>query len=142
MSKKSAVQFHFLKACTLSNRVLLKKFIVLVFKKEGVSLAGLDIIFCDDAYLLELNRQFLQHDFYTDILSFPLSGINEPLQGEIYISIPRVRDNAKDSGSSFQTELHRVIFHGLLHFCGYKDKTKADLRKMRSMEDKYLMAYL
>ena len=85
--------------------------------------------------------QFLKHDFYTDILSFPLSAKGEPLIGEIYISVDRVRDNAKNLGASFREELHRVIFHGILHFCGYKDKSPADIILMRSREDKCLKTY-
>jgi probable rRNA maturation factor len=142
MSKKIAVQFHFLKTCTLPNRSVLKKFILSVFKKEKKVLEELNIVFCDDEYLLGLNRQFLHHDFYTDILSFPFSGAKQPLIAEIYISVDRVYDNARNMGSSFREELHRVIFHGVLHFCGYKDKSGRDKAKMRSMEDKYLKAYL
>ena len=109
---------------------------------EKKSLEELDIIFCDDEYLLALNKQFLQHDFYTDILSFPYSNADKPLVAEIYISIDRVRENAKSSGSTFEKELHRVIFHGVLHFCGYKDKSRADIKKMRLMEDRFLKSYL
>jgi rRNA maturation RNase YbeY len=142
MSKKIPVQFHFLRPCTLPNRMVLKKFILSIFKKEKKVLEELNIVFCDDEYLLGLNRQFLHHDFYTDILSFPLSGANQPLVAEIYVSIDRVHENAQTTGSSFKEELHRVIFHGILHFCGYKDKSIADLKTMRLMEDKYLTAYL
>jgi probable rRNA maturation factor len=142
MRKKVSVQFHFLVPGTLPDRKVLKKFIRSIFKKEKKILGALTIIFCSDDYLLGLNRQFLQHDFYTDILSFPLSGSKEPLIAEIYISLDRVRENAKSSGTSLREELHRVIFHGVLHFCGYKDKSGRDKDKMRLMEDKYLNAYL
>ena len=142
MHKKTPVQFHFLVPCTLPNRKGLKKFILSIFKKEKKILVELNIVFCSDEYLLGLNRQFLDHDFYTDILSFPLSGVNKPLIAEIYISVDRVRENARITGSSLKEELHRVIFHGILHFCGYKDKSGAEKMKMRLMEDKYLSAYL
>ena len=142
MIKKIPVRFHFQMPCTLPNRGGLKKFILSIFKKEKKELDALNIIFCDDEYLLDLNRQFLHHDFYTDILSFPLSKANQPLIAEIYISIDRVRENARIAGSSFKEELHRVIFHGVLHFCGYKDKSDSDIRVMRLMENKYLKAYL
>jgi probable rRNA maturation factor len=142
MRKKVSVQFHFLVPGTLPDREVLKKFILSIFKKEKKILGALTIIFCSDDYLLGLNRQFLQHDFYTDILSFPLSGSKEPLIAEIYISLDRVRENARSSGASLREELHRVIFHGVLHFCGYKDKSGRDKDKMRLMEDKYLNAYL
>jgi metalloprotein, YbeY/UPF0054 family len=138
---KSPIQFHFKVPCVLKDREPLKAFIVSVFRKEKTHMAGLNIIFCDDDYLLNLNRQFLHHEYYTDILSFPLSGPNDPLTAEIYISIDRVRDNAGNLQTSFREELHRVIFHGILHFCGYKDKSSADIKKMRAMEDKYLIAY-
>src|SRR5579863_2997248 len=141
MRKKNPVQFHFLIPCTLPNRKDLKKFILNIFKKEKTDLKDLNIVFCNDEYLLGLNLQFLKHDFYTDILSFPLSAVDQPLIAEIYISVERVRENAKISGSSFKEELHRVIFHGILHFCGYKDKTNPDIKKMRSLEDKYLKSY-
>ena len=138
---KSPIQFHFLLPCTLNARTPLKAFIISVFKKEKKSLSGLNIIFCDDDYLLTLNEQFLHHDYYTDILSFPLSGPGDPLVAEIYISIDRVRDNAGNHQASFREELHRVIFHGILHFCGYKDTSSADIKKIRGMEDKYLKTY-
>ena len=136
-----AVRFHFLSPCPLSNRRSLKTFIASIFKKEKRALQKIDIIFCDDEYLLTLNRRFLKHDFYTDILSFPLSKPNESLVAEIYISIDRVRENAGNLGVSFRKELHRVIFHGILHFCGYKDKSAPDIRNMRKLEDKYIRSY-
>jgi probable rRNA maturation factor len=142
MSKKaSRIFFHFLSACSLSKRAQLKSFIISIFRREERILERLDIIFCDDKNLLELNIQFLKHDFYTDILSFPLSNPGKPLVAEIYISIQRVKENAANLDTSLWEELHRVVFHGVLHFCGYKDKTQADTRKMRAMEDKYLALY-
>lgn len=141
MPKKVPVQFHFLVPFTLLNRTGLKAFIISVFKKEKKTLGDLNIIFCNDQYLIELNRQFLNHDYYTDILSFPFSQKKEPLIAEIYISVDRVRENADVSGFSFKEELHRVIFHGVLHFCGYKDKSKKEIREMRLMEDKLLTLY-
>jgi probable rRNA maturation factor len=137
----SAVHLHFLSNFALDSRGKLKAFISSGFKKEGIKIESINIVFCDDNYLLKLNQQFLNHDFYTDILSFRLSPLREPLIGEIYISIDRVRDNAKNLNSSFRMELHRVIFHGILHFCGYKDKSPKDLRAMRSMEDRWLSRY-
>ena len=141
MNKISSVGFHFLINYSLKNRGLLKLFIEKLFKKENVRLSELNIVFCDDSYLLVLNKRFLKHDYYTDILSFPLSASGEPLIAEIYISLDRVRENAIIGRVSFKEELHRVIFHGVLHFCGYKDKSVRDIRIMRKMEDKYLMEY-
>ncbi len=142
MIKKNQVQFHFLMPCTLSNRGGLKKFILSIFNKEKKVLDELNIIFCDDDYLLGLNRQFLDHDFYTDILSFPLSELNQPLIAEIYISVDRVRENARAARLTIREELHRVIFHGVLHFCGYGDKSEIEKVRMRQMEDRYLKSYL
>ncbi|HEV3223101.1 MAG TPA: rRNA maturation RNase YbeY [Puia sp.] len=138
---KPSVRLHFPSKFNLAYRGRLKAFSASIFKKEKKSLKSLNIIFCDDNYLLELNQEFLKHDFYTDILSFRLSPPGEPLVAEIYISIDRVRDNAKNLNSPFKSELYRVIFHGILHFCGYKDKTHSDILKMRAMEDKWLKRY-
>jgi probable rRNA maturation factor len=91
--------------------------------------------------VLEINKQYLAHDYFTDIISFELSAPDSPAEGEIYISIDRVRDNAKTIGEPFYRELHRVIFHGTLHLCGYKDKTAAQKKLMRQKEDEYLTSY-
>jgi rRNA maturation RNase YbeY len=135
------IQFHFIQPVSLEERTRLKQFIVTLFQKEKKKLAELQYIFCSDPYLLEINRQFLQHDFYTDIITFPLSDPGQPISGEIYISVDRVRDNTREFGSSLKKELHRVIFHGALHLCGYKDKSPQDEKLMREMEDKYLALY-
>jgi len=90
--------------------------------------------------LLEINQQFLNHDFYTDIITFDLSE-KDSTQAEIYISIDRVKDNAKSLGTSFKSEIHRVIFHGALHLCGYKDKPGVEQVKMRQKEEFYLSKY-
>jgi probable rRNA maturation factor len=136
-----SIRFHFLQKITLENRGQLKAFLGILFRKEKKKLADLQYVFCSDDRLLEINRQFLQHDFYTDIITFPLSEPNQPICGEIYISVDRVRENARVFQGSLKTELHRVIFHGALHLCGYKDKTKTAEREMRQMEDKYLALY-
>jgi len=135
------IQFHILQPVPLKERTRLKQFIIRLFRQEKKPLAGLSYIFCSDQYLLDINRQFLQHDFYTDIITFPLSDPGQPISGEIYISVDRVRDNAGEFGSSIQRELLRVIFHGALHLCGYKDKSPRDEKLMRKMEDKYLALY-
>src|ERR1700679_3218515 len=105
------IQFHILQPVPLKERTRLKQFIVSLFKREKEPLAELSFIFCSDQYLLEINRQFLQHDFFTDIIPFPLSDPGQPTSGEIYISVDRVRENAAAFGSSLKKELHRVIFH-------------------------------
>jgi len=137
------VRFHFLQRnFSLGDRSSLKKFIEILFKKEKKALNSLNYIFCSDPYLRSVNLQFLHHDFYTDIISFDLSEPGQPINAEIYISIDRVRDNAGNYDSSFKKELHRVIFHGALHLCGYGDKRPKEARIMRKMEDKWLDLYL
>ena len=127
---------------TLKNRVALKSFIEKRVKKEGLSIESLNYVFCSDKYLLEINKQFLDHNYYTDIISFDLSEVPGQLIGEVYISVDRVKDNAKTHGATFSEELLRVIFHGALHFCGYKDKKPSDVKKMRQMEDLWLTAFM
>jgi rRNA maturation RNase YbeY len=127
---------------TLANRVALKSFIEKKVKKEGYSIDSLTYVFCSDKYLLKINKDFLSHDYYTDIISFDLSEVPGQLIGEVYISVDRVRDNAKTHGTSLKEELHRVIFHGAPHFCGYKDKKPSEAKKMREMEDRWLNAYM
>ena len=143
MAHSNRIRFFFqLPGITLRDRTRLKTFIQRIFQQEKQPLGGLNYIFCSDKELLRINRQFLGHDFYTDILTFELSETPGITQGEIYISINRVRENAKDLGVSFKSELHRVIFHGALHLCGYGDKTKREKQEMRGKEDKYLSLYL
>jgi probable rRNA maturation factor len=130
------------KYITLGNRVALKAFLEKQMKKEGIKIECLQYVFCSDKYLLAINKQFLKHDFYTDIISFDLSEVKGELIGDIYISVDRVKENAKTHKTTQGNELLRVIFHGALHFCGYKDKKPADEKLMRSMEDKWLKAYM
>ena len=130
------------KNITLVNRVALRAFIEKQMKREGLTIECLQYVFCSDNYLLEINKKFLNHDYYTDIISFDLSETRGQLIGDIYISVDRVKDNAKTLKNSQGNELLRVIFHGALHFCGYKDKKLAEAKLMRSMEDKWLRAYL
>ena len=130
------------RATSLRFRTKLKAFISKQCQKEGVRIEALQYVFCSDAYLLDINKRFLNHDFYTDIISFDLSEQKGSLVGDVYISIERVKENAKTEGNLYMHELLRVIFHGALHFCGYKDKKPADVKVMRSMEDKWLKAYL
>ena len=135
------IQFNFLEAISLTERTRLKRFLIVLFKRERKPLVELQYIFCSDPYLLEINRQFLHHDFYTDIITFELAEKGQPTNGEIYISVDRVRDNAQNFDSSLKKELHRVISHGALHLCGFKDKTPKEEMKMRKMEEKYLALY-
>lgn len=142
MASKSKVCFFFEKRdFHFANRTRLKKFIESVFKKEGFRLEALNFIFVSDKRLLEINRQYLNHNFFTDIISFELSGAGQPVVGDIYISTDRVRDNAANLDTSFKEELHRVIFHGTLHLCGYGDKSGREKKEMRSRENFYLSKY-
>lgn len=119
----------------------LKTFIPYIFEKEKKMLQRLDYIFCSDDYLLNINQTYLQHDFYTDIITFDLSESNV-IAGEIYISTDRVKENARDLKVLFETECLRVIFHGALHLCGYKDKTLKQQTQMRKKENEYIERYL
>lgn len=123
------------------NKTLLKAFIEKLIKKEAGVLTNIDYVFCSDEFLLQMNRDFLQHDYYTDIITFGLSEKNQPIEAEIYISIDRVKDNAKTLENNYQQEMLRVIFHGALHLCGFKDKTKSEISTMRAKEDQYLQLF-
>jgi probable rRNA maturation factor len=137
------IKFHFLSGrFHFDNRTELKAFLLRQLKKEGRSVEAINYIFCDDKYLLEMNRQYLKHDSYTDIITFELSSKGQPLVSDIYISTERVQENARLYKSSFKVELHRVIFHGALHLAGYKDKNKEQARVMREKEELYLKKYL
>ena len=136
------IYFHFLiERFFFPQRNRLKNFLKQLLKEEGKKEATINYIFCADAYLWELNKTHLNHDTYTDIVTFEFSSDNEPLTADVYISVERVRENATIFRTTFQRELHRVIFHGALHLCGYKDKTKEQSQQMRSMEDLYLTRY-
>jgi rRNA maturation RNase YbeY len=125
----------------LKNKTKLKAFINERFTKEGQQLKNLQYVFCSDEYLLEINKQFLQHDTFTDIVTFELGTEPGVTEGEIYISVDRVRENAIKFEVSEEQELHRVIFHGALHLCGYKDKSKEQSTTMRKKENEYLELY-
>jgi rRNA maturation RNase YbeY len=122
----------------LKDRTSVKQLIIDLFKKEQVNLNRLNYIFCSDKYLLKINQQYLGHDTLTDIITFPLSQIGEPIIAEIYVSIERIKENAKTYKVSYQNELLRVMIHGALHLSGYKDKLKPEQLQMRSKEDYYL----
>lgn len=136
------VQFFFIERnITLRNRSKLKGFIHSIFKSHKLKLGHLNYIFCSDDYLLQINKAHLKHDFYTDIITFDLSSAKEYVDGEIYISTDRVRDNASTLKTTITEELHRVIFHGALHLCGYKDKTTEQAKQMRAAENSNLKQY-
>jgi probable rRNA maturation factor len=138
MTISPTIRFHFLKKISLRGRQEIKKTLTTLFKREKTNLAELQYIFVSDKRLLEINRQFLGHDHFTDIITFPLSEPGQPVTAEIYISVDRVRENAHNYGSPIKTEILRVIFHGALHLCGYGDKSAPQEREMRQLEEKYL----
>ena len=125
----------------VKNRSSLKASIIKLFLKEGYALKHLSYIFCSDEYLLQLNKQYLKHDFYTDILTFFMSQKSQPIEGEIYISTDRIKENAKIFNVSYENELLRVMIHGALHLCGYDDQTKKAKHHMRQKEDFYIQLY-
>lgn len=122
----------------LGKHSILSKAIEKIFRNEGRNLESINYIFCSDEQLRAINRDYLKHDYYTDIVTFDLSPEKNCIIGEVYISADRVRENAKTHSASIHNEFKRVIFHGALHLCGYKDKTRAEQRRMREREDFYL----
>lgn len=136
------VFFHYSdRQLTIKNKVKIRAFIQDIFKAEKVTMKRIDYIFCSDEFLLNINRSFLNHDTFTDIVTFDLSDHPNEIIGEIYISIDRVKENATMHNCSFTTEILRVLFHGSLHLCGYKDKSKKDILEMRGKEDFYISTY-
>ena len=107
-------------------------------RKEKRKLGQLNFIFCSDEDLLQINVQYLNHKTYTDIITFDNSDVEGELEGDIFISVDRVKENAEDLEVSFQDELHRVVIHGVLHLIGYSDKTPGKKKEMRKKEDAYL----
>lgn len=142
MARKSKVYFFFEKPVpTLRHRTELKDFIIGLFRREQKGLGSLSVVFCSDQDLLRINREYLGHDYYTDIITFDLSDHPGAIEAEIHISIDRVRDNSRSLGEPFTKELHRVLFHGVLHLCGYSDKNTHQRREMRQKEDESLKRY-
>lgn len=117
-------------------RKKIKESIVRIAKEENISLSSVNIVFCSDEYLLNINKEFLQHNYYTDIITFDYE--EEHKSSDIFISVDRVLDNAQVLNIPFIDELHRVIFHGVLHLCGYDDHSPSDKALMTSKENKYL----
>ncbi|AFL80719.1 metalloprotein, YbeY/UPF0054 family [Aequorivita sublithincola DSM 14238] len=131
------IDFNFETDFELINLSELQKWIAEIIISEGCELGDILYVFCDDEFLHKLNVEFLNHDTLTDILSFD-SRVGKQINGEIYISVERVADNAKDFKTDFEDELHRVMIHGILHFCGFKDKGTDDEILMRKKEDEAL----
>ncbi len=123
---------------TLKQKKQVKQWIKDTILAEGYKLDELTYIFCSDAYLLKINQQYLDHDTYTDIITFDNSETAGLITGDIFISIERIRENAEKFKQTIPNELHRVIIHGVLHLLGYKDKTSEDNKTMTKKEDHYL----
>lgn len=134
------ISFNYEVEFDLSNEEHFSKWISEVILSENKKEGDINYIFCDDEYILEINKQYLQHDYYTDIISFDYSVGNE-LHGDIFISVDRVRENAIDFNVSFDEELKRVVIHGVLHYCGYKDKSENDEQVMRQKEDEKIKMF-
>ena len=133
MDKKILFSSHRIKF-RLSNQQQLRSWIESIAKKEGAVVEQLSFVFCSDNYLLRINQDFLNHDYFTDIITFDL-GSKKRLSSEIYISIDRVRENAETFQVPFKEELHRVIIHGVLHLLGYGDKSPQQKHRMTNKEN-------
>lgn len=131
------ISFNYETDLQLDNEQKLSEWISKAIINEGFNEGEINYIFCDDAYLLKLNVEYLAHDTLTDIISFDYT-IGKQINGDVYISAERVIDNAKDYEVSFENEMSRVLIHGILHYCGYKDKTGVEEAEMRSKENYYI----
>ncbi|AUC82975.1 rRNA maturation RNase YbeY [Lacinutrix sp. Bg11-31] len=131
------ISFNYENDFKLPNETQISKWISSVIVTENCKEEEINYVFCDDDYLHKLNVDFLDHDTLTDVISFDYS-VGKTLHGDIFISTERVEDNAKDFENTFQEELHRVLVHGVLHYCGYKDKTEDEAKLMREKENLYL----
>ncbi|MDI9256077.1 rRNA maturation RNase YbeY [Flavobacterium sedimenticola] len=134
------ISFNYESDFSLDEEALYADWLSKVISSEMKQEGEINYIFCDDDYLLEINQQYLDHDTLTDIISFDYSVGNE-LHGDIFISVERVRDNALDFSVPFDEELRRVMVHGLLHYCGYKDKSEDDERLMRDKEEEKMKMF-
>ena len=128
------IEFNYETDFKIDDEHRLENWIETIAADKGFEIGEINYIFCDDDYLLKLNREFLQHDTLTDIISFDNS-MGKLISGDIFISVERVSENAKDFKVSFDEELHRVMIHGVLHYMGYKDKSEEDEKEMRHQEN-------
>lgn len=124
----------------LLHKLAIRQWLKQQAEREGYAVGDLNYIFCSDDYLLQVNRDYLQHDYYTDIITFDQSDDEKRIEGDIFISVDRVADNAGQLGVSAEQEMRRVLAHGLLHLCGYGDKTDDDARRMRQKEEEWMQA--
>ena len=140
-ARQSGIKFHYLHPARLPVAAL-RKIIKLILSQHGKSLVAVNYVFCSDDYLLAVNREYLKHDFYTDIITFDLSDTPKAVRADVFISIERVRENAQKLDLPIYKELIRVVLHGVLHLVGYNDKTKAEKKRIRHQEDLYLSKVL
>jgi len=126
---------------SLTNKRKVKEWIKQIASNKGFTIVSLNYIFCSDEYLLDININYLNHDTYTDVVTFDQSEKETEIEGDIYISIDRVKENANTQQTIYKEELLRVLTHGLLHLCGFKDKTKVDKLEMRNEENLSLSLY-
>jgi probable rRNA maturation factor len=134
------INFNYESEFTLENEEAIATWLSAVIVSENKSEGEINYIFCDDEYLYKINLEYLNHDTLTDIISFDYTMGNE-ISGDIFVSTERVLDNAKDYNTLFEDELKRVLVHGVLHYCGYKDKSEADETLMRSKEDEKIKMF-
>ena len=128
------ISFNYESAFIIENETIFSDWLTSVILSENKKEGEINYIFCNDGFLLDINKKYLNHDTLTDIISFDYSIGNE-LHGDIFISVERVKENAEDFNVTFEDELKRVMAHGILHYCGYKDKTAEDEKTMRCKED-------
>ncbi len=131
------ISYNYETEFSIQNESTITSWIKALITSEGYKLEEINYVFCDDEYLHNLNVEFLNHDTLTDIISFDYT-VGKLIQGDIFISIERVKENALDFSVPFEEELQRVMAHGVLHYCGYKDKTDDDEKQMRAKENHYL----
>lgn len=135
--KESNISFHSVGTFSLKTEAAVALCIKAIAEEESREVGDISFVFCDDNYLLKINNEFLDHDSYTDIITFDYSAGNEIIS-EIYVSTDRVEENAKKYKQTFENEIHRVMIHGVLHLCGYKDKLTEEKQIMRDKENHYL----
>lgn len=134
------ISFNYETDFELDNEAQYEDWISRIIESEGFDEGEINYIFCDDEYLHKINVEYLDHDTLTDIISFDYT-VGNVLQGDIFVSVERVQDNAKDFNVSFEEELKRVLSHGVLHYCGYKDKSSEDEALMRSKEEEKMQMF-
>ena len=134
------ISFNYETDFELSNETAISNWLSQVILSESKKEGDINYVFCDDEYILEINKQYLDHDYYTDIISFDYSVGNE-LHGDVFVSIERVRENAADFDVTFDEELKRVVIHGILHYIGYKDKSEEEELLMRQKENEKIAMF-